>query len=93
MALVIAQSSCSAAGPGDLAHIVDGDRLLPQRVEQQPIDVAAQPLHVGARALGDQPRGGRIDLGAGRRHARPHPALGVRLIDDRTPHSTIVACF
>ena len=68
--------------PGDLAHVVERDRLLAQRVEQQALDVAAQPLDVGAGALGEQPRRRRIDRGAGRRDAVADPALGVGLILD-----------
>ena len=80
--------------PDDLPHIVERNRLLPQRVEQQPIDVVPQPLDVRCR---------RARRAAARRPDRSatsaaatrvcDPALGVRLSPRSTPHSTSVACF
>ena len=83
IALVIAQSSCSAAGPVISPHVVERDRLLAERVEQQAIDVVAQPLDVGARTArraGAPPPDRSAAPAAATRVL--HPALGVRQILD-----------
>ena len=77
MALVIAQSSCSAAGPVTSRTSSARNRFLPEGIEQQPFDVGAQALDVDAGALRDQTRRSRVDLGARRGDARADPPLGV----------------
>ena len=74
------------------AHVVERDRLLPERVEQQPLDVVAQPLHVGAGTLRQQPRRGRIDLRS-RAATRLLTHRSASAWSSSTPHSTSVACF
>ena len=56
------------------------DRLLAERIEEQAFHVVAQPLHVGAAALREQTRGGRIDRGSRGGDAVADPALGIGLV-------------